>query len=395
MLGAARCRCCCRRPRAWREAHLAMDEATRASLEILASQQGGGAGSLIDAIDRCVTGAGARQLAEDLSAPLTDAYRHRGERLELVGLAARNALLREDLRAVLRALPDIGRALGRVVAGRGSPRDLGQLRDGLGRSMRRVHDMLGGAAIAPAAGALLPTLGGHGALVDLMSRALVPTPPTERGQGGFIAEGYDAALDELRDTAGNARRAIAALEARYRDRYRHRRAQDPAQRRARLFHRGARPPCRPADGARQRLHPPPDHGRRGALQRAGAARGSQPHRRGRRPCAGRRGGPFRGPGGHCRRRAARHRRAPPKRWPGSTFAPGRPNARPKAAGAGPRSSRNPASPSVGGRHPVVEAALARGANASSPTIAASPRTGCGWSAARTWAASPPSCARTR
>ena len=55
------------------EAHLAMDEATRASLEILASSQGSRKGSLIDAVDRCVTGAGARQLAEDLSAPLTDA----------------------------------------------------------------------------------------------------------------------------------------------------------------------------------------------------------------------------------------------------------------------------------------------------------------------------------
>ena len=48
-------------------------------------------------------------------------------------------------------------------------------------------------------------------------RALVPSPPTERGSGGFIADGYDAALDELRATSGDARRAIAAMEARYRD----------------------------------------------------------------------------------------------------------------------------------------------------------------------------------
>jgi DNA mismatch repair protein MutS len=45
----------------------------------------------------------------------------------------------------------------------------------------------------------------------------VPAPPTERGSGGYIAEGYDAALDALRETSGNARRAIAALEAKYRD----------------------------------------------------------------------------------------------------------------------------------------------------------------------------------
>jgi DNA mismatch repair protein MutS len=60
-------------------------------------------------------------------------------------------------------------------------------------------------------------MGGHGALTDLLSRALVPSPPTERASGGFIAEGYDAALDELRSVSGNARRAIAAMEARYRD----------------------------------------------------------------------------------------------------------------------------------------------------------------------------------
>ena len=197
-------------------AHLAMDEATRASLEILASSQGGRRGSLIDAIDRCVTGAGARQLAEDLSAPLTDAAAI-AERLEFVQWLHQDALLREDLRSVLRVLPDIGRALGRVVAGRGSPRDLGQLRDGLTEA-RRVRDHLLRLAERPALlDRVLPSLGGHGALTDLYARALVPSPPTERSQGGFIAEGYDAALDALRDTSGHARRAIAALEAKYRD----------------------------------------------------------------------------------------------------------------------------------------------------------------------------------
>ncbi|RIV86709.1 DNA mismatch repair protein MutS [Aurantiacibacter zhengii] len=195
--------------------HMAMDEATRASLEILASQQGGRAGSLIAAIDRCVTGAGARQLAEDLSAPLAD----RGAieaRLALVDYMLRDPLLRGDLRTMLRSLPDIGRALGRLVAGRGSPRDLGQIRDGLSEA-RRIHDVLQGKPDRPALlDALLPDLAGHGELTDLLARALVPSPPTERQSGGYIAEGYDAALDDLREVSGNARRAIAAMEARYR-----------------------------------------------------------------------------------------------------------------------------------------------------------------------------------
>ncbi|MFA7587288.1 MAG: DNA mismatch repair protein MutS, partial [Novosphingobium sp.] len=198
------------------DAHLAMDEATRASLEILASSQGGRRGSLVEAVDRCVTGAGARLLADDLSAPLTDiAAIH--ARLEMVQWLHEDALLREDLRAALRTLPDIGRALGRVVAGRGSPRDLGQLRDGLTQA-RHIHDRLAPRSGIPALlQAMLPSLAGHGALCDLYARALVPAPPTERAQGGFIAEGYDAALDELRRISGNARRAIAALEAKYRD----------------------------------------------------------------------------------------------------------------------------------------------------------------------------------
>jgi DNA mismatch repair protein MutS len=196
--------------------HMAMDEATRASLEILVSQQGGRQGSLVAAVDRCSTGAGARLLAEDLSAPLCD----RAAillRLLLVQWLHDDPLLRADLRQVLRALPDIGRALGRVVAGRGSPRDLGQIRDGLAEA-RRIRDVLAAKPDRPELlERLLPAMGGHGALVDHMQRALVPSPPTERQNGGFIAEGYDAALDELRRVSGNARRAIAALEGRYRE----------------------------------------------------------------------------------------------------------------------------------------------------------------------------------
>ncbi len=196
--------------------HLAMDEATRASLEITSSQSGGRAGSLLAEVDRCVTGAGARLLADDLSAPLADRSPIE-ERLALVAEIHRDPLLRADMRAHLRAIPDLGRALGRIVAGRGSPRDLGQLRDGL-EEARRLHSLLAARKDRPALlDTLLPDLTGHGALTDLLSRALVPSPPTERAQGGYIASGYDHALDELREMSGNARRAIAAMEARYRD----------------------------------------------------------------------------------------------------------------------------------------------------------------------------------
>ena len=84
-----------------------------------------------------------------------------------------DALLCEDVRSALRALPDVGRALGRVVAGRGSPRDLGQLRDGLGGAARLV-ERLARVAIRPALlEALLPHLQGHEALVDLFTLSLI------------------------------------------------------------------------------------------------------------------------------------------------------------------------------------------------------------------------------
>jgi DNA mismatch repair protein MutS len=193
-----------------------IDSATRESLELVQSVSGGRAGSLLACVDRSVTGAGARLLAADLGAPLLDRARLEA-RLDLVGLFERDSPMRESVRRQLRALPDIGRALGRLVAGRGGPRDLALLRDGLSEA-RRLHDRLARISEPPALlDGLLPALTGHGELVDLLARALVPSPPIDSAQGGYIAEGYDAALDSLRMTGGEGRRAIAALEARYRD----------------------------------------------------------------------------------------------------------------------------------------------------------------------------------
>jgi len=196
--------------------HLAIDPATRESLEIVATASGQRAGSLLATLDRTVTGAGARALAADLSAPLMDRARIEA-RLDLVQWFHDDGPLRETVRARLRALPDLGRALGRIAIGRGSPRDLGQLRDGLDGA-RTLRERLGGLPDRPALlDALLPALDDHGALIARLSRALVPAPPTETANGGYIADGYDEALDDLRRLAGDGRRAIAVLEARYRD----------------------------------------------------------------------------------------------------------------------------------------------------------------------------------
>ena len=196
--------------------HMLIDAATRESLELVRTQAGSRAGSLLDSIDRTVTGAGARLLAADLSAPLMD-LRAIENRLDLVSWFCTYGAVRDTIRANLRALPDIGRALGRLAAGRGGPRDLGMLRDGLNEARMLRERLARSDDVPPLMAALLPALDGHGALVDHLTRALVASPPIDAAQGGYIAEGFDPALDELRAMGGDGRRAMALLEARYRD----------------------------------------------------------------------------------------------------------------------------------------------------------------------------------
>ena len=165
-----------------------IDAATRESLELTQAATGGRAGSLLHAVDRTVTGAGARLLAADLGAPLLDRAAIEA-RLDLVALLEGDSGLREALRRQLKALPDIGRALGRLVAGRGGPRDLGQLRDGLNET-RRLHARL--VALPdppPLLAATLPALTGHGELTDLLDRALVPAAADRLGAGRLYRRG--------------------------------------------------------------------------------------------------------------------------------------------------------------------------------------------------------------
>ena len=199
-----------------RGSHMAIDPATRDSLEICRSATGKVAGSLLGEIDRCVTPPGRRLLAADLSAPLLDRHAIEG-RLALVQFFHDDQLRREHVRDALRAMPDFGRALGRLVAGRGSPRDLAQLRDGLAAAAALKAELGAMPDPPPLLTKLIPAMGGHSVLVDKLAAALVESPPIEAAKGGFIAEGYDAALDALRAASSDGRRAIAALETKYRE----------------------------------------------------------------------------------------------------------------------------------------------------------------------------------
>jgi len=202
-------------------AHMEIDAATRRNLELTASLGGERGGSLLAVIDRTVTGGGARLLATRLAAPLTDPVRI-NRRLDMVGFFAEDAGLRRAAREELRRCPDIERALSRLSLGRGGPRDLAAVRDGLARA-RALQTVLAGAegaATAPAPEGIAEAardLGEHGVLIDRLARALAEELPMLVRDGGFIARGYSAALDEQRTLRDESRRLIAALEARYRE----------------------------------------------------------------------------------------------------------------------------------------------------------------------------------
>ncbi|MDJ0950003.1 MAG: DNA mismatch repair protein MutS [Alphaproteobacteria bacterium] len=192
-----------------------IDAATRRNLELVRTLSGERRGSLLSVVDRTVTGPGARLLADRLGAPLTDPEAI-GARLDMVSCLVGAAGLREDLRGILREMPDMERALSRLTVGRGGPRDLLAVRDGLVaagalRTALEASDGLPAGLVA-----CRRALGEHGPLIDRLTRALAPDPPLASRDGGFIAAGYSEALDEHRTLRDESRRLIAGLEADYR-----------------------------------------------------------------------------------------------------------------------------------------------------------------------------------
>ncbi|MHA1113429.1 MAG: DNA mismatch repair protein MutS [Alphaproteobacteria bacterium] len=198
-------------------AHMEIDAATRRNLELERALSGGRAGSLLAAIDRTRTGFGARLLARRLAAPLTDPAEI-DARLDLVQYFVENAPARAAARDALGRCPDLERALSRLTVGRGGPRDLAAIRDGsIGADALRetlVSPAGLGAPPARLAGALAD-MACRDALVERLERALKPDPPVLARDGDFIASGYVPQLDELRALRDESKRLIANLQARY------------------------------------------------------------------------------------------------------------------------------------------------------------------------------------
>ncbi len=194
-----------------------IDPATRRSLELVRTQTGERRGSLLDCIDRTVTGAGARLLQVRLSAPLTD-LAEITKRHDQVETFAGETELRGGLRDYLKQLPDLERALSRLSIGRGGPRDLGMVRDALdiAETIRAVLLASGDDILTQFADGIALDENCK-RLKDTLKSALDDTLPMMDREGGFIRDGYDAGLDHLRSLRDDAKRLIAGLQAGYRE----------------------------------------------------------------------------------------------------------------------------------------------------------------------------------
>jgi DNA mismatch repair protein MutS len=196
---------------------MAIDPATRANLELTRTLAGERRGSLLDAIDCTVTPAGSRLLAQRLAAPLTDPAQI-AQRLDAIAAFVADGAAREDIRSILRGAPDMSRALARLSVGRGGPRDLAGLRDGIlaaDQALARLEELeQPPQEIAFVIAALRAP---SRELARELEHALAEQLPLVKRDGGFVREGYERALDEVRSLRDASRLVVAAMQARYAD----------------------------------------------------------------------------------------------------------------------------------------------------------------------------------
>lgn len=195
-----------------------IDAATRANLEMVRTLNGDKRGSLFHAIDRTVTGGGARLLSERMMSPLTDPAKIL-ERFEAVSFFKDGVGITQNLRDKLKACPDIPRALSRLALNRGGPRDLGAILQGVHEAGIILNDFSEVRAIGnmpcevSEAIKLLSQLPSN--LEILLENYLADELPLLKRDGGFVKQGAHEELDELRALRDDSRRIIASMQNEY------------------------------------------------------------------------------------------------------------------------------------------------------------------------------------
>ncbi len=190
-----------------------IDAATRRNLELTHALSGGRSGSLLAAMDRTVTAGGGRLLERRISSPsrVLDVIQ---ARQDAVAFAVENARVAEDLRDALRRVPDLERALSRLAVDRGGPRDLAAIRNALAQAAA-ISETAADQDLPPLLTEAMARLSDHDGLLDHLDDALVSEPPLMVRDGGFIAEGFDEELDEVRRLRDEGRNVIAGMQAEY------------------------------------------------------------------------------------------------------------------------------------------------------------------------------------
>jgi len=197
-----------------RDEALQLDAATRRNLELDVSLSGRAENTLLGVMDCTATAMGGRELRRWIQRPLRPRA-PRENRLQAIE-AFHDTGLHEAVHALLRRVGDVERILARVALRTARPRDLAGLRDALG-VLPELQSLLEGID-APLLAQLSREAGAHPETLALLVAALVPTPPALLREGGVIAPGYDAELDELRRISEHSDEALVDLEVRERER---------------------------------------------------------------------------------------------------------------------------------------------------------------------------------
>ncbi|HEX2941319.1 MAG TPA: DNA mismatch repair protein MutS [Rhodopila sp.] len=195
---------------------LGMDAATRGNLEIHRSRDGGTQFTLLSAVQRTLSAAGARMLGNWLAGPLTD-------RTEILArqdawswfVAHRDEANR--LRQILRSTPDMARALGRLSVNRGTPRDMAAIRDGLQASFALANVLKPPLPIVLER--ILDAITDKMDLADMLVQALADPAPARMDDGNVIRPGFDGQLDAHRALRDESRQVVAGLQMDYAQRY--------------------------------------------------------------------------------------------------------------------------------------------------------------------------------
>ncbi len=191
-----------------------LDAATRRNLELDTNLRGGRDNTLLAVLDATATAMGSRLLQRWLNRPLRDLAAIARRQQAIAELSADFGY--EGVRPALAGIGDVERILGRVALRSARPRDLARLRDSLA-ALPQLQVALAGFA-SPELRQLAARVSEFPALTALLGAALVENPPMVLRDGGVIASGYDAELDELNGLATNAGDYLIALETRERER---------------------------------------------------------------------------------------------------------------------------------------------------------------------------------